>query len=124
MEVKPLLYWDNGYWLPEKSAVIKKRSASLSVNLLEEFHQGQHTEAVVQRGPRWHLTWKLNLATCKSLPQSTGFGGSKRSWKTAEAWHWERPGEATLKVQVSNSGDTIVWDMPGPWDDHQEQRQV
>ena len=31
----------------------------------------------------------------KSHPGGAGFEGLKGSWRTAEAWHWERPKEAT-----------------------------
>ena len=50
------------------------------MNLLGVFSQGQHTEAVVQRG----LALLLRLAD-RGGP---GFEGIKGSWKVAKAWLW------------------------------------
>lgn len=50
-------YWDNQCQLAgtEKSAVNNKRLPLLHLNLLEIFSQGEHTEAVVERGAQLYL---------------------------------------------------------------------
>lgn len=49
-----------------------------------------------------------------------GFGnmeaaGLMRSWRTAEAWHCEKPGEAIGEDTASVAGDPRYW-MPGLWE--------
>ena len=44
---------------------------------------------------------QLNLAMCKSHPDGTGLEGIGGSWRTAEAWHCERPGKAICEGVAS-----------------------
>jgi len=85
---------------------------------------------------------------CKSHPGDTGFRGmGEGSWRPAESWHWqyslravEGPGlkgsckeveachmkraqERKWKCSLVAAEDPSVWEMPVPWDDHQEQQQ-
>lgn len=41
------------------------------------------------------MSWQPNLIIFKSLPGGTVFEGIKWSWRAAEAWQHEKPGEAT-----------------------------
>ena len=46
------------------------------------FPQGQHTEAVIQRGPRLGLMLVAKPSKmCKSFPGGAGFEGTKTSWR-------------------------------------------
>ena len=51
---------------------------------------------------------KMNFVMCKNHPGGTGFEGMKKSWRAAEAWHYERPckaiGEGTASVAVDSPG--------------------
>lgn len=76
----------------KKSAVIRNRAASLRWNLLGTSLQSQHTEAVVQTGPRLHCIWAATI-----LPGGTGFESRKGPWRAAEVWPCER-----LLVKVSS----------------------
>jgi hypothetical protein len=67
---------------------------------------------------------------CKSYPGGTGFEGMKGSCRAAEALHCERPwkaiGEGAASVAIEGpglKGSCTILEMPGPWDDHQEQQQ-
>lgn len=50
----------------------KKRPVSLRYNL-GVFPQGQHTEAVIQRAPRLHVSMAADLVMC-NLPSSADVG--------------------------------------------------
>lgn len=50
----------------------KKRPASLRYNL-GVFPQGQHIEAVIQGGPRLHVSMAADLVMC-NLPSGAGVG--------------------------------------------------
>ena len=41
------------------------------------------------------------MLICKNHPGGTGFEGMKESWRTAEAWHCERPGKAIVEGAAS-----------------------
>lgn len=45
---------------------------------------------------------------CKSSPGGTSFEGTRGSWKTAEAWHCERPVEA-----ISEGAASVEVEVPG-----------
>ena len=47
-----------------------------------------------QRQPSCTLCWQPDLEMCKSHPGDISFEGMKGSWRAAEAFHWERSGEA------------------------------
>ena len=51
---------------------------------------------------------QLDLIICKNFPDGIGFEGMEGSWRTAEAWHCERPekvlGEGATSVTVDGSG--------------------
>ena len=51
---------------------------------------------------------QLDLVMCKNHPGGTGFEGMKGSWRTAEAWHCERPWQA-----IGEGAATDVVDGPG-----------
>ena len=40
------------------------------------------------------------LDSVKNHPGGAGFGGMRESWRAADTWHWERPGEATAEASV------------------------
>ena len=46
---------------------------------------------------------QLVLVMCKSHPGGTGSEGMKGSWRAAEAWHCERPGEVTFEGTASEA---------------------
>ena len=56
------------------------------------FSESAHTTSCVQKQPR------------------TGFEGMKGSWRAAEAWPWERPGEATCEGVAR-----VAVEAPGSW---------
>ena len=45
--------------------------------------------------------WQPDLVRCKHHPEGTSFEGIKGSWRTAEVWYHERPGEVTGEGTVS-----------------------
>lgn len=51
-------------------------------------------QAALRGGQGCSLCWQPNSVTCKSLSGATGFAGMKGSWRKAETWYCERPGEA------------------------------
>jgi hypothetical protein len=48
---------------------------------------------------------QLNLVMFKNHPGVTGVEGMKRPWRTAEAWHCERPGKAADEGAASGAVD-------------------
>jgi hypothetical protein len=49
---------------------------------------------------------QLDLVMCNNHPGSTGFEGMKGSWRSAEAWHCERPGKPFGEVASSVAIDS------------------
>ena len=56
---------------------------------------------MLQMWPMLYLVQTICLGICKSHPDGTGFEGMKGSWRTADAWYCESPGEATGKGAAS-----------------------
>lgn len=68
-----------------------------------------------------YLMLQLDLVMCKK-PGGTGFESMKASRRAAEAWHSERPGEATGKSAAHLQQRTLaVLETPVPWDDQEQQ---
>lgn len=99
--------------------MVYKRPALLNWNLLRIFSQGQHTEAVVQRGQVCISSWQQNLIICVSLPHYAGLGciktvGLKSSWGgSVGRGHW-------WSCSLSCSEVSRIVEMLGLWKDHQE----
>lgn len=93
--MKLLCYWDKWCWLAraKKLALIKKRPASLRLNLLGSV-SWEHKESEIQRESKLYLVLQLCLFMSKSHPGGTCFEGMKGLWKAAEAGHCGNPGKA------------------------------
>jgi hypothetical protein len=52
---------------------------------------------------------QLDLIICKNFPDGIGFEGMEGSWRTAEAWHCERPEKAIGEVAASVAVDSPGW---------------
>lgn len=72
------------------------------------FPQGWHTEAVVQRHQGC-----LYFVLEADLVVNAGFEGRKGSWRTAEAWHCERPDEAIDEGTASTTVEALG--LKGSW---------
>lgn len=98
-----------------KSAVVRKRPASLKLNLLGSISSRSYrprSEGYISHWP--------NLVKCKSQPGWTGLDGVKGLWRTDKIWHFERSGGPLVNM----------WSMETPtywrcqWDDHLGQQQL
>lgn len=64
-------------------------------------------QAALRGGQGCSLCWQPNSVTCKSLG-ATGFEGTKGSWRKAETWYCERPGEA-----IGEGTAGLIMEAPG-----------
>lgn len=73
------------------------------------FHQGQDTEALVQRQAKLHASYAGSPTWERvSFSGGSGFGGMKRLWRAPKAWHCERLGEASGNGDASVAVDATV----------------